>query len=68
MSEPVQTEVSFPAADGTVLPGLLTVPVGATGPRPALLTIYEIFGLDDEMRRVARELAAEGWPPRAGWC
>jgi carboxymethylenebutenolidase len=58
-----QTEVSFPTADGTVLPGVLTVPPVATAdtPRPALVMIYEIFGLNDEMRRVARELAAEGW-------
>lgn len=55
-----QTEVSFPTADGTVLPGVLTLPA-ADRPRPALLMIYEVFGLTDEMRRVARELAGEGW-------
>lgn len=52
--------VSFPTADGTVLPGELTVP-DSDGPRPALLLVYEVFGLTDEMRRIARELAAEGW-------
>lgn len=57
----VQTEVLFPATDGTVLPAVLTVPAAADGPRPALLMIHEIFGLNDEMRRLARELAAEGW-------
>lgn len=57
----MQTEISFPLADGTTMPGALTVPAGPPGPRPALLMIYEIFGLNDEMRRVARELAAEGY-------
>jgi carboxymethylenebutenolidase len=56
-----QTEISFPCVDGAVLPGLLTVPADADGPLPALLMIYEVFGLNAEMRRVARELAAEGW-------
>jgi carboxymethylenebutenolidase len=57
----VQTEVSFVAGD-TVLPGVLTVPAGNPDrPRPALLMIYEIFGVNEEMRRVARELAAEGY-------
>jgi carboxymethylenebutenolidase len=58
---PTQTEISFPCADGVVLPGLLTMPADADGPRPALLMIYEVFGLNAEMHRVARELAAEGW-------
>ncbi|HVL85618.1 MAG TPA: dienelactone hydrolase family protein [Pseudonocardia sp.] len=57
----MQTGITFTAADGVALPGVLTVPDGAGGPRPALLMIYEIFGLNDEMRRVARELAAEGY-------
>lgn len=61
VTDTVQTEVAFPAADGVVLPGVLTVPAHADGPRPALVLIYEIFGLNDEMRRLARELAAEGW-------
>jgi carboxymethylenebutenolidase len=56
-----QTAISFPCADGAVLPGLLTVPTDAGGPRPALLMIYEVFGMTAEMRRLARELAAEGW-------
>ncbi|MGD9531835.1 MAG: dienelactone hydrolase family protein [Pseudonocardia sp.] len=56
-----QTEIAFPTVDGRSLPGLLTLP-DADGPRPALLMVYEIFGLNDEMGRVARELAQEGWP------
>lgn len=55
-----QIDVAFPTADGRSLPGVLTVPAPPGG-RAALLMIYEIFGMNDEMRRVARELAAEGW-------
>lgn len=56
----MQTEITFPAGD-TVLPGVLTVPDGADGPVPALLMIYEALGMTDEMRRVARDLAADGY-------
>jgi carboxymethylenebutenolidase len=57
----MQTEVTFTASDGTTLPGVLTVPTGVTGPGPALVMIYEAFGMTDEMRRVARDLAADGY-------
>ncbi|TQM13996.1 dienelactone hydrolase family protein [Pseudonocardia kunmingensis] len=57
----MQTEISFPADDGTSLPGVLTVPDAAGAPGPALVMIYEAFGMTDEMRRVARDLAAEGF-------
>ena len=57
----MQVETVFPAADGTPMPAVLTVPDGADGPVPGVLMIYEIFGMSDEMRRVARDLAAEGY-------
>src|ERR1700733_12987512 len=57
----MQLEIVFPSSDGKPLPGVLTVPDGADGPVPALLMIYEIAGMSDEMRRVARDLAAEGY-------
>ncbi len=57
----MQLEIVFPSSDGKPLPGVLTVPDGADGPVPALLMIYEVFGMSDEMRRVARDLAAEGY-------
>ena len=56
----MQVETVFPTSDGT-MPAVLTLPDGAQGPVPGLLMIYEIFGMSDEMRRVARELAAEGY-------
>jgi carboxymethylenebutenolidase len=56
----MQVETVFPTSDGT-MPAVLTLPDGAEGPVPGLLMIYEIFGMSDEMRRVARDLAAEGY-------
>jgi carboxymethylenebutenolidase len=57
----MQLEIVFPSSDGKPLPGVLTVPDGVDGPVPALLMIYEVYGMSDEMRRVARDLAAEGY-------
>ena len=57
----MQKEIVFPSVDGKPLPGVLTVPDGADGPVPALLMIYEVWGMSDEMRRVARDLAADGY-------
>jgi carboxymethylenebutenolidase len=56
----MQVETVFPTSDRT-MPAVLTLPDGAEGPVPGLLMIYEIFGMSDEMRRVARDLAAEGY-------
>jgi carboxymethylenebutenolidase len=55
----VQTEIRFPAGT-TTLPGVLTVPDGE-GPFPALVLVYEVFGMTDEMKRVARDLADDGY-------
>jgi carboxymethylenebutenolidase len=57
----MQTEVTLTAGGGVQYPGVLTVPDDADGPRPALLMIYEAFGMTDEMKRVAGDLAAEGY-------
>lgn len=56
----VQTEIRFPAGN-TTLPGVLTVPDGAPGPFPGLVMIYEVFGMSEEMKRVARDLAEDGY-------
>lgn len=59
---PMQTDVRFPCDDGHQMRGVLTLPDGdAPGPRPGLLLIYEMLGLNEEMKRVARDLAAEGY-------
>lgn len=57
----MQTELTFPAGDGVALPAVLTVPDGRSAPGPALVMVYEAFGMTDEMRRVARDLAADGY-------
>lgn len=58
----VQIDVRFPCDDGHAMKGVLTLPTANDGsPRPALLLIFEVFGLVPEMKRVARELADEGY-------
>ncbi|MDQ3031991.1 MAG: dienelactone hydrolase family protein [Myxococcota bacterium] len=58
----MQIDVRFPCDDGHELPGVLTLPAIAHGePRPALLLVYEVFGLVPEMKRVAQDLANEGY-------
>jgi len=58
----MQSDVTFRCDDGLVMPGVLTTPDGQPdAPRPGLLLIYEVFGMNDEMARVAEDLAGEGW-------
>jgi carboxymethylenebutenolidase len=58
----MQSDVTFRCDDGLTMPAVLTTPDGQPdAPRPGLLLIYEIFGMNDEMTRVAADLAAEGW-------
>lgn len=55
----MQSDVRLPVG-GATLPAVFTVPAG-NGPAPALVMIYEAFGMSDEMRRIARQLAADGY-------
>lgn len=58
----MQSDVHVPCDDGLAMPAVLTTPtMQRSGPRPGLLLIYEAFGMNDEMTRVARELSDEGW-------
>src|SRR3954454_10722698 len=57
----MQTDVTLTATGGVPYRGVLTVPDGAEGPFPGLVMIFDAFGMTEEMRRVARELAAEGY-------
>lgn len=41
-------------------PGFLATPEGP-GPWPGVVVIHEIYGLNDDMRRIARRFAAEGY-------
>ncbi|WP_161992422.1 dienelactone hydrolase family protein [Pseudonocardia sp. EV170527-09] len=56
----VESEVSLTSVNGGRLPGFLARPETDT-PGPTIVMIYEIFGMTPEMRRIARELAREGY-------
>ncbi len=48
----MQIDVTFPCDDGHTMGGVLTLPEGAQSARhPGLLLIYEIFGMNEEMKR-----------------
>lgn len=68
MAAPKQTvaaeEVAYAKLDGTPVQGYLTRPVlstPATQPLPALLVIQEWWGLNDNVRAMARRFAGEGY-------
>lgn len=45
---------------GDGLPGYFAVPSGS-GPWPAVVVLHEVFGLNDDIRRIADRFAAEGY-------
>jgi carboxymethylenebutenolidase len=57
-------DMSYPvaggAATGGTVPGYLAVPAG-DGPWPGVVVIHESFGLNDDIRRKADDLAAHGY-------
>ncbi len=55
-----QREITFPCDDGFSMRGILTLP-DLPEPRPGLVLIYEVLGLTEEMKRVAREFAEAGY-------
>lgn len=58
----MQIDVRFPCDDGHAMRAVLTLPSSSDGARrPGLLLVYELFGMTDEMKRVARDLADEGY-------
>lgn len=56
MPDYATSPVRVPLLDGQSLQAALAVPDGA-GPYPGVLVIHEIFGLNDDMRRIARRFA-----------
>jgi carboxymethylenebutenolidase len=52
--------VSFPSFSMPLLGGYLVRPPGE-GPFPALVVIHEAFGLNDDIRSIARRFAGEGY-------
>jgi dienelactone hydrolase len=57
-------EISIPLADGGALTSELFLPPASSsssGPHPAVLVLHESFGLNDDIRRIARRFAEEGY-------
>lgn len=53
-------DITYPAAGGTSS-GYLSLPPSAPAPWPGVVVIHEIFGLNDDIRSKADELAAHGY-------
>ena len=60
MAEPTTEDVRIPLPDGSSLRGFLARPDG-TGPHPGVVVLHEMFGLNDDIRRITRRLASEGY-------
>ena len=58
--QPVSTNVSFSAADGTALRAYLALPSGG-GRHPGLIMVHEWWGLSADIAAMADRLAAEGF-------
>ncbi|MCA9982352.1 MAG: dienelactone hydrolase family protein [Anaerolineales bacterium] len=54
------TNVTYEAADGATLHGYLAEPAGE-GPFPAVVLIHEWWGLNEDITKIADELASEGY-------
>jgi len=54
------TDLTFPSASGRPMGATLALPPGAAR-RPAVIVIHEIFGLNDDMRRIAGRFADLGY-------
>jgi carboxymethylenebutenolidase len=54
------TDVTFPSASGNPMRAALAEPA-SSGPRPAVLVLHEIYGLNDDIRRIAGRFADLGY-------
>jgi carboxymethylenebutenolidase len=54
------TDIAFPSSTGRPMRGTLAVPATA-GPRPAVIVIHEVFGLNDDIRRITARVADLGY-------
>jgi carboxymethylenebutenolidase len=54
------SDVSIPRRDGTSMRAFLALPSGP-GPKAGVVVIHEIFGLNDDIRRIARRFADSGY-------
>jgi carboxymethylenebutenolidase len=60
MTELIRSRETFSCADGFPMSAYVSRPA-ALAKAPGILFIYEAFGMNDEMTRIADELAAEGY-------
>jgi len=54
-------DVEFPSAQGRPMRGFLALPPDQSGPRPGVLVLHEIFGLNDDIRRLTTRFAEGGY-------
>jgi len=54
------TDVTFPSSTGRPMRAALARPA-SPAPRPAVIVIHEILGLNDDIRRIAGRIADLGW-------
>jgi carboxymethylenebutenolidase len=57
----LERDVAYGEAKSRNLVGFLAMPADAAEPLPALIVIHEWWGLDDDMKTLARRLAGEGY-------
>ncbi|MGB9429572.1 MAG: dienelactone hydrolase family protein [Gammaproteobacteria bacterium] len=65
MQKPVQpvhgADVVYATVNGKPVHGYLSEPVNGTGPLPGIIVIHEWWGLNDNIRSMADQLAGEGY-------
>src|SRR5258708_31826014 len=54
------SDISFPAADGHPMRAAIAMPADA-GKHPGVIVIHEIFGLNDDIRRITGKVADLGY-------
>ena len=60
-AEVIEKEVIYAHLDGTPVTGFLAMPKDAVDPLPGILVIQEWWGLNDNVRAMARRFAGEGY-------
>ncbi len=57
----VVEQVEYATIDGEAITGYLAYPHDKGSPRPGLIAIHELWGLNEDMEAAARQLASEGY-------